>query len=52
MGSRSALARTGWFDGEVLSLIAEEHIAGRRDYGRLIWQMLMLDKAVGRLFPV
>ncbi|MBH9538235.1 XrtA/PEP-CTERM system amidotransferase [Novosphingopyxis sp. YJ-S2-01] len=52
MGSRSALARTGWFDGEALSLIAEEHIAGRRDHGRLIWQMLMLDKAVGRLFPV
>ena len=52
MGTRSALVRTGWFDGEALSLIAEEHITGRRDHGRLIWQMLMLDKAVGRLFPV
>ena len=50
MGTRSALARTGWFDGEALGRIAEEHISGRRDHGRLIWQMLMLDKAVGRLF--
>ncbi|WP_420605427.1 XrtA/PEP-CTERM system amidotransferase [Novosphingopyxis sp.] len=50
MGTRSALARTDWFDGEALERIAEEHIAGRRDHGRLIWQMLMLDKSVERLF--
>ncbi len=50
MGTRSALARTGWFDAASLGRIAEEHIAGRRDHGRLIWQMLMLDKSVGRLF--
>ncbi len=52
MGTRSALARTGWFDAEALAGIAEDHIAGRRDHGRLIWQMLMLDKAVERLFSV
>lgn len=52
ISTRSALARSGWFDGEALSRIAEEHIAGRRDHGRLIWQMLMLDKAVGRLFAL
>lgn len=52
MGTRSALSRTGWFDGEALRRIAEEHIAGRRDHGRLIWQMLMLDKAAGRLFAL
>ena len=50
MGSRSALARTGWFDGVALDRMAEDHIAGRRDHGRLIWQMLMLEKSMTRLF--
>ena len=52
IATRSALARTGWFDSAALERIAEEHIAGRRDHGRLIWQMLMLDKSVERLFGV
>ncbi len=44
-----ALARTGWFDAKRLGAITEEHISGRFDHSRLLWQMLMLDKSLARL---
>jgi len=44
-----ALARTGWFAAERLSVLAEAHIAGRSDHSRLIWQLLMLERALVRL---
>ncbi len=50
--SGGALARSGWFDGKALRRIAEDHIAGRRDNGRLLWQLLMLDKSLQRLFSL
>lgn len=43
------LARTGWFDPVRLAGLAEDHIAGRADHGRLLWQLLMLDHALARL---
>jgi asparagine synthase (glutamine-hydrolysing) len=43
------LARTGWFDNVRLSEIAEEHIAGRADHSRLLWQLVMLDRSLARL---
>jgi asparagine synthase (glutamine-hydrolysing) len=46
----SALARTGWFDMRLVSRIAEAHRSGASDHGRLLWQLLMLEKALGRLF--
>lgn len=46
----SALARTGWFDPVALGRIAADHKAGLADHGRLLWQLVMLDKALGRLF--
>lgn len=49
IGSSAALARTGWFDGNALSTMAEAHIAGRSDHSRMLWQLLMLDKAIARL---
>ena len=49
IGSSAALARTGWFDGNTLSAMAEAHISGRSDHGRMLWQLLMLDKAIARL---
>lgn len=49
IGSSASLARTGWFDGNRISAMAEAHIAGRSDYGRLLWQLLMLDKSLERL---
>ncbi|MFM5886008.1 MAG: asparagine synthetase B family protein, partial [Novosphingobium sp.] len=49
IGSSSALARTGWFDPRALSGVAEAHIAGRSDHGRLLWQLLMLDRSMATL---
>ncbi|MDE2411294.1 MAG: amidotransferase 1, exosortase A system-associated [Sphingomonadales bacterium] len=45
MGRSSALARTGWFDPHRLSGLAEAHISGRSDHGRLLWQLLMLERS-------
>jgi len=46
----AALANTGWFRPDELSRIANEHRTGRADHGRLLWQLLMLDKSLTRLF--
>ena len=46
----SALARTGWFDAQALVRIAADHKSGMADHGRLLWQLLMLDKSLTRLF--
>ena len=45
----AALARTGWFDAKRLAAIADAHIAGRSDHGRLLWQLVMLDKSLAAL---
>ncbi|RDC60073.1 Asparagine synthase (glutamine-hydrolyzing) [Alteripontixanthobacter maritimus] len=49
IASNAVLARTGWFDTGRLGRIAEEHISGRNDHGRLLWQLLMLEKSLVRL---
>jgi asparagine synthase (glutamine-hydrolysing) len=49
IGSSAALSRIGWFDSKRLSALAEAHISGQSDHGRLLWQLLMLDKAISRL---
>ena len=49
IGSSAALARTGWFDAKRLGAVADEHIAGRSDHGRLLWQLLMLNKSLSAL---
>ena len=46
----AALVNTGWFRPDELSRIANEHRTGRSDHGRLLWQLLMLDKSLTRLF--
>jgi asparagine synthase (glutamine-hydrolysing) len=46
----SALARTEWFDTKMLAKVAADHKSGIADHGRLLWQLLMLDKSLGRLF--
>ena len=46
----SALAETGWFDSAAIRSVAEAHKSGRADHGRLLWQLLMLEKSLQRLF--
>lgn len=45
----SALSRTGWFNVSRLAALAEVHISGRADNSGLLWQLLMLDRALDRL---
>ncbi len=47
-----ALARMGWFDDQALRKVADDHIAGKADNSRLLWQLLMLDKSLQRLFQL
>ena len=49
IATSAALARTGWFDNTRLAAVAEEHIAGRADNSRLLWQLVMLDRSLARL---
>jgi asparagine synthase (glutamine-hydrolysing) len=48
----TALARTGWFDARRIAAMAEAHIAGASDHGRLLWQLLMLERSLTRLFAI
>jgi asparagine synthase (glutamine-hydrolysing) len=50
IATNATLGRTGWFDSDAIAKIAEEHISGRSDHSRLLWQLLMLEKSVGRIF--
>jgi asparagine synthase (glutamine-hydrolysing) len=49
IAASAPLGRTGWFDAARLRSLAEAHIAGRADHSRLLWQLLMLDRSLGRL---
>ena len=46
----STLSETGWFDTQRLLTMAADHKSGRADHARLLWQIVMLDKSLGRLF--
>lgn len=46
IATSAPLARSGWFDTGRLGVIAEDHIAGRSDNARLLWQLVMLDRAL------
>jgi asparagine synthase (glutamine-hydrolysing) len=45
-----AFAELGWFDPAAIARLAAAHRSGRSDHGRLLWQLLMLDKSLQRLF--
>jgi asparagine synthase (glutamine-hydrolysing) len=49
IGNSAILARTGWFDCSRLTELADAHIAGRADHGRVLWQLLMLDRSLEKL---
>jgi len=46
----STLAETGWFDLSTVGSMISEHRSGRFDHGRALWQMVMLDRSLSRLF--
>lgn len=48
----TAFADTGWFDPAALAKIGTEHKSGARDHGRVLWQLVMLEKAMARVFSL
>lgn len=44
------LAQTGWFVMPVIETLAADHRAGRADHGRTLWQLVMLERSMARLF--
>jgi asparagine synthase (glutamine-hydrolysing) len=46
----SALAETGWFDPAAIAKIVADHQSGLAEHGRLLWQLMMLDRSLGHLF--
>ena len=43
------MAQSGFFEPKSIAALAEAHIAGRADHSRTLWQLLMLEKSLGRL---
>ncbi|MBC2777919.1 XrtA/PEP-CTERM system amidotransferase [Parasphingopyxis marina] len=50
IASSSALAETDWFRHAEIRRIVDAHKSGREEHGRLIWQLLMLDRSLRRVF--
>jgi asparagine synthase (glutamine-hydrolysing) len=48
--SKSRLAQSGWFNPDILKQVQLDHKSGVSDHGRLLWQLVMLDKSLNRLF--
>jgi asparagine synthase (glutamine-hydrolysing) len=44
------LNETGWFAPGVLDGVVSAHQSGRSDHGRLLWQLVMFEKSMTRLF--
>ncbi|MET0308500.1 MAG: XrtA/PEP-CTERM system amidotransferase [Sphingomonas sp.] len=44
------LQGTGWFDANTIARLADDHRAGRAEHGRTLWQLLMLERSLARLF--
>jgi asparagine synthase (glutamine-hydrolysing) len=44
------LNETGWFAPGVLEGIVSAHASGKSDHGRLLWQLVMFEKSMARLF--
>ena len=50
LADRSALIESGRFDRAELTALIDAHLDGRADHGALLWQLLILDRTLARLF--
>lgn len=50
LASSATIAHLDWFDGAAVAKLADDHIAGRSDHSRTLWQMIMLEKSLSRVF--
>jgi asparagine synthase (glutamine-hydrolysing) len=44
------LIETGWFDMGMIEKLADDHRFGRAEHGRTLWQLMMLERSVKRVF--
>ena len=51
LGQGGVLAETGWFDPARIARVARDHIAGRAEHGRLLFQLTMLERSLAILRP-
>ena len=51
IASSELLTGNGLFARKALSRLADEHISGRSDHGRVLWQLLMLERSLRHLKP-
>ena len=53
-GEAAGLAKSpvlgAWFDRAALTRLADDHRSGRAEHGRTLWQLVMLDRSVRRMF--
>lgn len=49
IATSAPLADTGWFENARLKRLADEHISGRSDHSRILWQLVMLDRSLKNL---
>ncbi len=52
IGQSPAFAELGWFDPAAIASLAEDHRRSRADHGRTLWQLMMLEKSLQRLFGI
>lgn len=50
IAASTMLAETGWFDRAAIARVVSEHKSGKVEHGRLLWQLLMLDRSLKRVF--
>ena len=51
VAASEVLVGSGWFARKALTRLADDHISGRSDHGRVLWQLLMLDRSLRQLKP-
>ena len=51
VSASSLLVDSGWFSRAQLSKLTEDHLSGRSDHGRTLWQLLMLERSLVHLAP-
>src|SRR3546814_790239 len=44
------LSATGWFDMRAVQYLAEDHRAGKAEHGRTLWQLMILERSLARVF--
>ncbi len=50
LAASRVLAGTGWFTMAEIARLAEDHRSGRAEHGRTLWQLVMLERSMARLF--